>query len=349
MYLGVVANPVRDKNFNGKIYLKRVSKTVKYKQGAHNQNFTDEAGANGLLKRNAWRDPDTGLVVEGMTLEELRESIAETFDLTDDIKERLVLRWKRQQSDTSYRYIDRESQKIPCLDTLTRSNVELVVRFEKGDERTEDVSCDSAFMEKVMPEVGKAIRDAYHWVHEDVPIFLFLDNAGGHGTQEVVDAYVKMLEDEHNVVCIHQRPRSPCTNMLDLGVWMAFQNVVEKMHFRKRKHVEALCRTVEESWTKLEDVKLENVYKRWLKVLELIIEDEGGDRLVEKRRGKLYREPSATAENLDDDAPPSQAGNDDESAAVVSSDEGGDDDDDSGPSEEEIDALDQIIEDVDDE
>ena len=33
-------------------------------------------------------------------------------------------------------------------------------------------------------------------------------------------------------------------------------------------------------------------------VLDLIIEDDGGNRLVEARRGKLYREPSA--EELED-------------------------------------------------
>ena len=78
-------------------------------------------------------------------------------------------------------------------------------------------------MEDIMPKVNKIIRDAYHWVPTDHPIFLFLDNAGGHGTQDVVDAYVKGPQDDFNVICIHQRPPSLATNMLDLGVWMAFQ------------------------------------------------------------------------------------------------------------------------------
>ena len=50
---------------------------------------------------------------------------------------------------------------------------------------------------------------------------------------------------------------------------------------------------MEEAWGKLETVKLQNVFTRWKMVLDLIIEDNGGDRLVEARRGKLYREPSA--------------------------------------------------------
>ena len=111
-----------------------------------------------------------------------------------------------------------------------------------------------------------------------------------------------MSIDDYNVIIRHQRPRSPATNMLDLGVWMALQNVVEKLHFRKRTEVEALCRTVEAAWKILEPIKLENVYARWLKVLDLIIEDDGGDRLVESKRGKLYREPPNKFESLDDDA-----------------------------------------------
>ena len=87
--------------------------------------------------------------------------------------------------------------------------------------------------------------------------------------------------------------------MLDLGVWMAFQNVVEKMHFKKRKEAEALCGTVREAWKQLDPVKLENVYNRWKMVLDLIIEDEGGNAKVESKRGKLYREPPPEAECLE--------------------------------------------------
>ena len=65
---------------------------------------------------------------------------------------------------------------------------------------------------------------------------------------------------------------------------------------------EALCRTVDAAWKVLEPIKLENVYARWLKVLDLIIEDKGGDRFVESKRGKLYREPPNEIESLDDDA-----------------------------------------------
>ena len=101
---------------------------------------------------------------------------------------------------------------------------------------------------------------------------------------ETLNAYAKALKDDYNIECVHQRPRSPATNMLDLGVWMAFQHVVKKMHFKKRKEAEALCKTVNVAWKQLDPVKLGNVYKRWKLVLDLIIEDKGGNAKVESKR-----------------------------------------------------------------
>ena len=93
-----------------------------------------------------------------------------------------------------------------------------MVRSRKGDEREIDTTCDSKFMEMVMPEVGREICEKYHWVPLTTPIFLYLDNAEGHDTQEVNDQYVKALRDDFNIILVHQRPWSPATNMLDLGV-----------------------------------------------------------------------------------------------------------------------------------
>ena len=44
-------------------------------------------------------------------------------------------------------------------------------------------------MEKIMDEVGNCIRAHYDKleVSREIPIFLFMDNAGGHGTKEIVD------------------------------------------------------------------------------------------------------------------------------------------------------------------
>ena len=48
----------------------------------------------------------------------------------------------------------------------------------------------------------------------------------------------------------------------------------------------------------LESVKLQSIYTWWKMVLDLIIKDEGGNRLVEAKCGKLFHEPSV--EELED-------------------------------------------------
>ena len=73
------------------------------------------------------------------------------------------------------------------------------------------------------------------------------------------------------------------------------------MVFRKRMETTALCGTVVEAWKILQLIKLLNVYTRWLLVLDLIIEDNDGNRLVKTKRGKLYRAPSAKIENLEEE------------------------------------------------
>ena len=62
-----------------------------------------------------------------------------------------------------------------------------------------------------------------------------------------------------------------------------------------------MARTVDRAWKELEPVKLENVFRRWKMVLDLIVEDEGGNRKVETKRGKLFRAPEAEVEDLEEE------------------------------------------------
>ena len=62
----------------------------------------------------------------------------------------------------------------------------------------------------------------------------------------------------------------------------------------------ALCSTVKKAWEDLDMVKLTNVYERWKMVLDLILKDNGGNKYIEANRGKLFRNPSWEAEDLDE-------------------------------------------------
>ena len=292
MTMAVISRPHLEHNHTGKIFMKRVSAMEAYKKTTHHQNFSDAAFVNAILKEGEWREC---VADEGTNLGDLKDSLQEQYDLDDGITEKLVLRYylkDKKGKDKAHYLVDDET---PITGVRAhRDNMTLMVRMKAGEEREVDVSCDSNFMEITMQEVGEGIRSSYHWVPMEDPIFLYLDNAGGHGTKMVVAAYVKMLADDFNVICIHQCPRSPATNMLDLGAWMAMQSVVEKEHYGLRKNPDALWRTMQRAWEILLPQKLANIYARWKLILDLIIEDKGGDRLIESRRGKksLYTNPS---------------------------------------------------------
>ena len=162
-----------------------------------------------------------------------------------------------------------------------------------------DCSCDSDFMLKIMPRVGNAIRQRYreNGVSDDIEIILGMDNAGGHGKNDVVEKYKRDLLRDYNVRIWHQQPRTPESNMLDLGVWMHVQSKVKEEHFGMRVHRDVLWKTMQDAWWKhMKQQALTNVYNRLLKVVALTIEARGCNRLVEKRRGKLMSVPSADEE-----------------------------------------------------
>ena len=137
--------------------------------------------------------------------------------------------------------------------------------------------------------VGVALRTCYHWVALSIVIYLVMDNAGGHGTNECVIKYTRILKEEFNVVIIHQVPWSPYTNVLDLGVWRSLQSIVERKHFMRRCNADSLCRTVREAWngTAL-DAIIGKVFTRLEKVICLIKEEQEANNTVGEKRGITY-------------------------------------------------------------
>lgn len=78
-----------------------------------------------------------------------------------------------------------------------------------------------------------------------------MDNTGGHGTQEVIDGYTRTLYETYNVEIIHQAPRLPETNALDLGIWCRLQAAVEKIQNNRWQDPDTLALSVNEAWEHL--------------------------------------------------------------------------------------------------
>ena len=93
----------------------------------------------------------------------------------------------------------------------------LHVELESGVQVEKDITCDSQFMMDSIFEIGTAIQSSFHWVPQDVPIYLYMDNAGGHGINEIKKQYVRTLKLKFNIIVEWQVLNLPEANLLDLG------------------------------------------------------------------------------------------------------------------------------------
>ena len=137
--------------------------------------------------------------------------------------------------------------------------------------------------------IGKSIQDTYSFLASDHPVYLFMDNAGGHGKTEVKSEYERILKEEFNVHIEWQVPNSPETNMLDLGVWMALQSLVETIHRGKVMQSDELSKSVHKAFSYISEDVLTNVYERWKLILHLIHSRKGSNEVIEEHCRKLNR------------------------------------------------------------
>ena len=302
MFMGVVAPPDLENRFDGKIFMKRVSKQVKSKRLSYHTKFSDNYHINQLLRTEEWKST---CYMQDMCPRHLFESIKDTYNLDDCITYDLVCSYHTFKTVNSKQHqvvrVDRKELKQLLkldirrsvggeLSKLKLSDITLHVRVEAGSYYEKDINCDSTFMLGAIREVGQAIRDKMHYIPNWEPIYLFMDNAGGHGTDKVKEEYINILKVDFNVIVAWQVPQSPETNMLDLGAWMTIQSVVEKLHRQRPMNNDALADTVFQAFDEFDGyTKLAAIGTRWKTVLDLIIDDKGGNDLVETRRGALTK------------------------------------------------------------
>ena len=295
MYLGVVANPQEEHNFDGRVYLKRVSNQVTATRRSTNQRFSDDVDVNTALMKGEW----TNVVTNNMRAPEALETISQHYDLDEYVAERLTMKYvsytrtgnketKKLNANVTMGELGMKTRQDGEIVPLLLEDLKLGVEVQPGDVVERDCSCDSDYMLRVMPEIGQALRNKFSWVALPDPIYLVMDNAGGHGTNDAITIYTDALK-EYNIQIIWQVPRSPETNMLDLGIWMSIQAKVEKMHHMKRCHHDALAKSVETAWESyLDQGAFSCVFKRLRVVLTCIVDGNGGNEKMEDKHGVLY-------------------------------------------------------------
>ena len=262
-------------------------------------NFSDDALVNAEIKNGEWRKLLADLHLQ---ISDLKVLFHDNYDLDDAVMDRLEFFYVTKignNGNTKDVRIEDTNENISTLkirrndktnlpsDFIVLSDISVKVRYQVGDEIEEDCSCDSEYMLLAMNRVGTAIRKAYHWIPITQTCYLVMDNAGGHGTNDAISSYTRTLLNEYNVQIIFQIPRSPYTNVLDLGVWMSLQAAVERQHYLQRCNANALVNSVMKTWNDGElDATITKVFMRLKPVLCNILEANGGNDLVEKKRGK---------------------------------------------------------------
>ena len=116
----------------------------------------------------------------------------------------------------------------------------LKVRYQEGDIVEKYCSCDSSYILSAMIRVGKLIREKLYWIPMHGKVYVFLDCAGGHGTNEAINEYNKNFMIDFNIKLVFQVPRTPYSNVLYLEIWCGLQAAIEKTHYMRRCIVEVL-------------------------------------------------------------------------------------------------------------
>jgi hypothetical protein len=241
-----------------------------------------------------------------LRVDELFDIIVDSYDLEEHIAERLELNYEDYSQGAKKTKNIKKLKRTDVLEGHKRrteggatvdvalEDLHLAVRYEKGDSVVEDISCNSDYMIEIMPKVGEAIRRSHHWVPRDQWIYLVLDSAGGHGTNEAIAQYKAALERDWKIKLVHQIPQSPDTNVLDLGIWMSLQSAVEKRHRLRRGDKEALHESVMAVWDKVANEEaFVKVFDRLKKNYAIIEKSGGGNDFCEEFRGKKGQEEIA--------------------------------------------------------
>jgi hypothetical protein len=111
---------------------------------------------------------------------------------------------------------------------------------------------------------------------------------------DTVQEYTEALLRDYKIQIIHQVLRSPETNLLDLGIWRSIQLAIEQEHRFKvyDQCQDALACSFERAWNqRLYADIFTQVYESLLKVLQLIVLDNGNNNMMEERRGKIFGDP----------------------------------------------------------
>ena len=139
--------------------------------------------------------------MEGMSVDEIRDALQETYNLNDAVVESIEFLYKTKVGNK-----DNEKSVSICkcgakldgvirehddpadpIRALTLTDLMIKVHYRRGDMIEMSVNCNIVYMLDAIDGVGESIQSAYHCVPATKPCYLIMDHASGHSTDDTIE------------------------------------------------------------------------------------------------------------------------------------------------------------------
>ena len=173
MHTGVVASPHKDRDMDGKILLKRVSKKRVCKKTTYCKHIVVNCFINKEMHAK-WRDIHDFVADPDVAVDAVLDKIQadSEWEIDQPTRDHLVLRCFSHQRNGKKKWctLDEDAEVLErsaCLDKgsdkrekIQPKDIVLCFVRRNGEEHEADTTCDSEFMKAHMSSVGRAIRKA---------------------------------------------------------------------------------------------------------------------------------------------------------------------------------------------
>ena len=179
--------------------IKRVSTKKKSNGVSITKTFVTDNITNNNIKEGEWHHffPDA----MEMSVAEVMDFVCSHYGIHDDVAKHLYFcytTYNQKKKVKSTVWIDGPSnEKLLSGHSLydkkgnkrkvEMTDLKLLIHKPKGTVLERNVNCDSTFMLNTVREIGAAVRSKFDYLDDFIPVYLFMDNAGGGGGPFIMD------------------------------------------------------------------------------------------------------------------------------------------------------------------
>jgi hypothetical protein len=164
---------------------------------------------------------------------------------------------------------------IPCEEAWTLKKGDKRTGSKKGEKRQRNKNVNGTYYSELLDKALAATIKHPAFKKAKV-IYAQDDNAPAHSDgQEVVQkVWEKYSKTKPKIQRQQQMPKSPDTNVCDMGIFRWIQHEVDVMEPEGR---DGLCKACKKAWNKLSENHIANMFKKKNEVCQFILDCKGGN------------------------------------------------------------------------